>query len=127
MDWLKVDSYHVGGTTCVGFSADGVHLMSVSHSGRGVFHIASGKRVARDNEDFGSWHRDVEVDGIGPLKGQVVPVFGIFSDIPQQILDELRDFDLTSHITAFKGAALSPDNQFLAIGYSDEIQIYKRT
>ncbi len=127
MGWTQTGRYHVGGTTTVGFSADGTYPLAISSSGRGLFDIATGEKVARDSQAHGPWDRETEADGIGPIEGQVIPVFGLFADLPQYILDELQGFDVNSHITDFIGAAISPDGQTLAIGYSDEIQIYKRT
>jgi len=126
-EWQLQASILVGGLTNVGFGADSDYLLVVSHNGRGVFALPSGDRVARDYEATGRWHRDIEADGIGPLDGQVVPIFGIHADLPPEIRSALEGFDLDSHVTEFKGAAISPDDQTLAVGYSDVIEIYKRT
>ena len=62
----------IGGLVAVGFDAAGKFLLTVSHSGRGVFSTATWERVARDATvvypDAGM------ISGIGPLDGVSVPV-----------------------------------------------------
>jgi len=56
----------------MGFDATGSFLLTVSHSGRGVFAVGTWERVARDSElaylDAG------KAVGIGPIHGQVIEV-----------------------------------------------------
>jgi hypothetical protein len=40
----------VGGLVAMGFDATGQFLLTVSHSGRGVFAVGTWERVARDTE-----------------------------------------------------------------------------
>ena len=62
----------IGGLVAAGFDTAGKYLLTVSHSGRGVFSTATWERVARDASviypDAGT------IAGIGPLDGISVPV-----------------------------------------------------
>lgn len=62
----------VGGLVAMGFDATGRFLLTVSHSGRGVFAVGTWERVAHDAElaypDAG------KAVGIGPIHGQVIEV-----------------------------------------------------
>ena len=126
MAWLLRNEFAMGGTTDVGFSPDSDHFIVVTFSGRGLYDSKTGDRVARDHDIPDSWHRDNEVNGIGPCEGVVFPVNGIHSEIPANVQQELVDFDLDSHITEFKAAAISPNGKYLIVGYSSDIQIYDR-
>ena len=98
------DSKHllVGGLVAMGFDSSGEFLLTVTHSGRGVFAVGSWERVARDATlAYPNYGRAV---GIGPIAGQIIEV---------QERDEHRD-----RITM-----LSPDRTLLLIGESDGITI----
>ena len=62
----------VGGLVAMGFDASGRFLLTVTHSGRGVFAVGTWERVARDPKlaypDAG------KAVGIGPIDGQMVEV-----------------------------------------------------
>lgn len=70
---------HVGGLVAVGFDASGAYLLTISHSGRGVFSTQTWKRVARDAE-LAYPEGGVGI-GIGPIDGQPVPVTEMNYDI----------------------------------------------
>jgi hypothetical protein len=59
---------HIGGLVAVGFDPTGRYLLTVSHSGRGVFDTSSWQRVARDASL--AYPEDGVVEGIGPIAGQ---------------------------------------------------------
>ncbi|HEY0009585.1 MAG TPA: hypothetical protein VGB55_12735 [Tepidisphaeraceae bacterium] len=63
---------HVGGLVAVGVDPSGRYLLTVSHSGRGVFDTNTWQRVARDVEP--GYPVDGRAEGIGPLAGQTIPV-----------------------------------------------------
>ena len=86
----------------MGFDASGEFLLTVSHSGRGVFAVGSWERVARDSSL--AYSDDGMAIGIGPIDGQMIEV---------QERSEQRD-----RITM-----LSPDGSLLVIGESDGITI----
>lgn len=127
MKWHSKFVKYAGGVTNVGFPDDSKFFMVVSHSGRGLYCLENGERVFRDYDESCSWHHDTEADGIGPLQGIKVPIYGIHADLPEQVLHEISSFDLDAHIAEFKGAALSNCRKYLAIAYSDEVQLYDRT
>ncbi len=59
---------HVGGLVAVAFDPKGRYLLTVSHSGRGVFDTSTWQRVARDYSL--DYPEGGVVEGIGPLAGQ---------------------------------------------------------
>jgi hypothetical protein len=63
---------HVGGLVAAGFDRTGQYLLTVSHSGRGVFAVGSWARVARD--EVPAYPVQGHVEGIGPIEGQTVAV-----------------------------------------------------
>ena len=58
-----------------GFDATGKYLLTVSHSGRGVFESGAWKRVARENAT--AYPEGGFSFGIGPLEGVTVKVHEI--------------------------------------------------
>jgi hypothetical protein len=77
----KVNYLFVGGLVAIGFDASGRFLLTVSHSGRGVFEVGTWVRVARDSRlaypDAG------RAIGIGPIDGQVIEVLARDVILPQ--------------------------------------------
>ena len=86
----------------MGFDATGKYLLTVSHSGRGVFSADTWKRVARDSALV--YPTDGKALGIGPIEGQVIGVME---------RDESRD----------RIELQSPDGKHHLIGESDGITI----
>src|SRR4051812_46384678 len=62
----------VGGLVAAGFNLTGEYLLTITHSGRGVFSTTKWERVARDN-DLAYPKHGVGV-GIGPIAGERIPV-----------------------------------------------------
>jgi hypothetical protein len=92
----------VGGLVAMGFDATGKFLLTISHSGRGVFSTETWERVARGPTLC--YPNDGKSFGIGPLDGQVVEVIE---------RDEMRDqIEMTS-----------PDGRHRLIGESDGITV----
>ncbi len=63
---------HVGGLVAAGFDPSGEYLLTISHSGRGVFSARTWERVARDSA-LAYPDKGLGV-GIGPIEGVVVTV-----------------------------------------------------
>jgi len=63
---------HIGGLVAAGFDASGSYLLTIMHSGRGVFVTSTWERVARDYA-FAYPEAGCGV-GIGPIDGQTIPV-----------------------------------------------------
>ena len=62
----------IGGLVAAGFDASGKYLLTITHSGRGVFSTESWLRVARDcNLAYPEGGNGI---GIGPIEGQEIPV-----------------------------------------------------
>jgi len=62
----------VGGLVALGFDASGKYLLTVSHSGRGIFSTDTWQRVARDPEL--AYPENGIAVGIGPIAGQSIAV-----------------------------------------------------
>jgi hypothetical protein len=63
---------NVGGLVAIGFDATGRYLLTVSHSGRGVFDTETWQRVGRDAEL--AYPVNGVAVGIGPLSGKRLSV-----------------------------------------------------
>jgi hypothetical protein len=79
----------VGGATSVGIDPSSKYLLVVSHSGRGLFKLSDGRRVARDYEVFGPWYYGAQSVGFGPLHKVTIPIFGFGNKTPDVILQYL--------------------------------------
>jgi hypothetical protein len=92
----------VGGLVAMGFDASGKFLLTVSHSGRGLFSTDSWQRVARDTQL--AYPKDGKALGIGPTEGEAITVLE---------RDERRD----------RIEIQSPDGKHRLVGESDGITI----
>jgi hypothetical protein len=92
----------VGGLVAMGFDATGKYLLTVTHSGRGVFSTDSWERVARDAAL--AYPADGTALGIGPIDGQVIRVVE---------RDERRD----------RIEIQSPDGRYRLVGESDGVTV----
>lgn len=126
MGWELIAEFAVGGTSDVGFSEDSNFLIVASSQGRGVFEAKTGLRVARDNEWPGSWHHGQSIDGLGPIEGHRIIVYGFDNPTPETVLAKIGSIDINSHITDFIAAAISNDDHYLALGYSSDVYLYKQ-
>ena len=87
----------IGGMVAGGFDRSGAFLLTVSHSGRGVFSVGTWQRVARDGTPI--YPEAGSVLGIGPISGEKIPV---------------REIDYSSGVLEFD----SPDRKW-SLRYSD--------
>jgi len=62
----------IGGLVAMGFDATGKYLLTVSHSGRGVFCSETWERIARDHSL--AYPSNGKAVGIGPVDGQLIDV-----------------------------------------------------
>lgn len=92
----------VGGLVAMGFDATGKYLLTITHSGRGVFSTDTWERVARDTAL--AYPTDGKAVGIGPVDGLVIGV---------QERDERQDCIEMQ----------SPDGRFRLVGMSDGIKV----
>jgi hypothetical protein len=92
----------VGGLVAMGFDASGKYLLTVTHSGRGVFSTDTWQRVARDTAL--AYPTDGKAVGIGPIDGQTISV---------EERDERRE----------RIVMQSPDGRFHLIGESGGITV----
>ena len=86
----------------MGFDPSGKFLLTVSHSGRGVFEVGSWARVARDSTVL--YPSGGVVEGIGPIGGIHLSV--------QERDDRVEEIHMRS-----------PDGRFQLLGESDGITI----
>ena len=63
---------NIGGLVAAGFDSTGAYLLTVSHSGRGVFSVTSWERIARDSRQ--AYPDGGCAIGIGPIDGVSIPV-----------------------------------------------------
>lgn len=69
---------NIGGLVAIGFDPTGDFMLTITHSGRGVFRVGTWERIARDIElaypdaGFGV--------GIGPISGLRIPMISINYD-----------------------------------------------
>ena len=63
---------HIGGLVAAGFDPTGTYLLTITHSGRGVFSTSTWERVARDHTL--AYPENGEGIGVGPIDGQRIPV-----------------------------------------------------
>lgn len=92
----------VGGLVGMGFDATGRFLLTVSHSGRGVFAVETWERVARDAGV--AYPENGTAQGIGPLAGSTIPVN-----------ERVGEVDIIS--------MRSPDGRFELLGESSGITV----
>ena len=62
----------IGGLVAAGFDSTGAYLLTISHSGRGVFSAIAWERVARDAQL--AYPKTGHATGIGPIEGVSIPV-----------------------------------------------------
>jgi len=62
----------IGGLVAAGFDPTGAYLLTVSHSGRGVFAASSWERVARDSHL--AYPEGGRASGIGPIDGVSISI-----------------------------------------------------
>ena len=63
---------NIGGLVAAGFDASSAYLLTITHSGRGVFSTRTWERVARDYDL--AYPKNRSGIGIGPINGQTIPV-----------------------------------------------------
>lgn len=64
--------FAIGGLVAVGVDRSGDYLLTISHSGRGVFSTKTWEKIARDTE-LAYPENGIGV-GIGPVKDEKIPV-----------------------------------------------------
>jgi len=96
----------VGGLVAMGFDSSGNYLLTISHSGRGVFATDTWVRVSRDDKP--QYPEDGKAIGIGPIVGEVIKV---------EQRDETRD----------KIEMMSPDGKYRLLGESEGITLMEKT
>jgi hypothetical protein len=62
----------IGGLVAAGFDASGSYLLTITHSGRGVFSTLTWDRIARDHSVV--YPENGTAIGIGPVIGQTIPI-----------------------------------------------------
>jgi hypothetical protein len=76
--WQLITSIAVGGLRAVGFDRHADLLLIVSSQGRGVIDCLSGKKIARDDEEYYEGEEHLEAEGIGILEGKTIQMAGLF-------------------------------------------------
>jgi WD40 repeat protein len=123
--WSRRTVLAIGGVTDVGFSDCGRYLLVISHSGRGLFDLASGNLVARDSAPVPESDRDDfahTVAGFGPIEGEQVSVAGLWGgSLPQATSSGWELAQLASDAFELRGRGaqvlLHTDEEIRAIGF----------
>lgn len=95
----------IGGFVAMGVDLDERFLFVITHSGRGVFDIATAERVTRDYAVVYPTHG--EVPGIGPFAGHAVSV---------------AEYDFANALVL-----VSPSGRYKFVGESTGIRVYEST
>lgn len=77
--WRHIATLFIGGVQAIGFSASEQFLLVISPSGRGLFELDTGFKLARDYEAAGEWW-DVaclRALGLPPIENEWVTLSGI--------------------------------------------------
>jgi hypothetical protein len=150
-EWHCVLLHAVGGLTEVGFSQDESFLLVVSHAGRGLFNLSTGKRVERDDEPpalDSTWIKREQrlVQGIGLAKDKWFPVAGLWGgDLPKltqtnwavEVVAKGRDelailrksnsherWLVEKSITEIKAFGFSNSGRYLVLGTSSDVAVF---
>jgi len=118
----------MGGLTEIGIDSSSQFVLAISHGGRGLLRLVDGERVARDySETSGPWYRpdQCEADGIGPCSEEVFSICGLHHEPEESVLDMLRKLGIEYFPEEQRGVAVSPDERWVALGYTDDLQIYE--
>ena len=75
--WREVPAIAIGGVRSVGFQPDSDLLLVVSEQGRGVIDCNTGKKLARDHDEYFEDEIRLEAEGIGPMSGQRIRISGL--------------------------------------------------
>ena len=107
---------HVGGLVAVGFDASGEYLLTITHSGRGIFSTRTWKRIARDAAP--AYPDNGTGIGIGPIDGQLIPVVEMNFDTEQMTLTSpdgriILDCESSGIAVAVADAAFGSGNFFM--------------
>jgi hypothetical protein len=149
--WRRILSTGVGGVTDIGFSSDEAWLLIVSHDGRGLFDLATGKRAARDDEQpsmDSPWIDPTEklVTGIGPAARVNFAVAGLSGgtlamETPQGWRAELtrwwwrpdiailhgngKRWLVAKSATEIRAFGFSSRGSYLALGTSSDVYVFR--
>jgi hypothetical protein len=69
---MNTKHLHIGGLVAAGFDSAGAFMLTVSHSGRGIYSTSTWERLARDESL--AYPEGGHAFGIGPLHGVRIPV-----------------------------------------------------
>ncbi len=75
---MKMETIFAGGVVAIGVDSSSEWLIVVSHSGRGVFSLKTGERIARDPNS--TYPNDGRIQGIGPISSQTILVKEEYSE-----------------------------------------------
>ena len=116
--WQLAWTAATGGLTDVGFSANDRFLLTLTHSGRGVFECWTGQRVARDALDDWSYFDEASgiALGIGPIAGERIQVGGLMSG--RQLMHEAAGWQVTASEAGV--VVQQPDSDRQVISQSEE-------
>ena len=62
----------------------------------------------------------------GPLSNIDIPIFGIESPTPAEVMKEIPPGTIPNAITAFVGATISPNGDRLCVAFGDDILVFRK-
>jgi hypothetical protein len=113
----------VGGLCELGLSLDGETLLVISHSGRGIFLIPSGERVARDSNPV--YPNSGTSTGFCQWSSVLYKTSGLWNPIAQSLLAKLNVIAPNYDNSDIRGLAITPDNRYLIAGCPDSFTIFE--
>jgi hypothetical protein len=151
--WQHRTWFQVGGLIAIGFPSN-IHLFTLSWSGRGLFHLQTLERTARDDEDpaGASWiaQDQLRASGIGECAGQMIDIVGLWGgEGHNQTPDGWRLHNRVTNgtvssstladpagahttkvplvsITEYRAVCFNPSGDFLVLASSSEVHVLQR-
>lgn len=125
-EWSFSRLLPVSGLLAMGLDHTEHYLLVIKQKGRELFNLNDGRRVARaGGGQIGGQDENAEAEGIGPLAGQLIAIWGpLGRQTPPDLLREAR---LVSNGLSTIEAVLSADEgRLLIVAQEDGIYIFER-
>ena len=81
--WKELHLPVIGGLVEIGFTESSEYLLTITHSGRGLFDCSTGEKIARDHSTLDAlavWRDStyLRAKGIGPVSTEWIPLSGLW-------------------------------------------------
>lgn len=126
--WSFVRLMPVPGLKALGLDPAEKYLLAISRNGRELFDLEEGRRVAREaagSHSTGPWKPRPSVEGIGPLAGQTIDLWGPgCGQAAAPLMRAARK--LSNGVTALKTALEADGGRLLIVAQEDGLYIFKK-